>query len=683
MIIDLSGFRDVYLQECAEHLTAMESDLLSIESSPVQGELLNSIFRAAHSIKGGAGTLGFNEVARFTHVLESLLDNMRAGEIPPSPELTRLLLRSVDTLKELLASTEDQPSAELLAASEAVRVELDAELCRLPKAEPLATADFSMANPQSAMPKAVYHIHFAPALHIFSRGTNPLLLLRNLQDVGEVVDIQADISRIPTLAALDPTLCYLSWIAKLRTDRAVSDIEDVFAFVEDDAEIRIERAPKLDVAREAPAVEELTVSSAAIAPPARAVDVKAREKDAPNRNAVRDGASIRVPAEKVDKLIDLVGELVIAQSMAAEIADHFTTGSLPRLREAVAAMARNTRELQERIMAVRMLPVSMVFNRFPRLVHDIAESTGKKIALRMSGEETELDKGVLERMSDPLTHLIRNAADHGLEEPETRLSCGKPEEGLITLRAFHQGGSIVVEVSDDGRGLNTSRIRAKAIERGLIPADTPLSDEQIQLLIFEPGFSTRDQVSDLSGRGVGMDVVKRNVESLNGEVSILSQPGAGSTVRIRLPLTLAILDGLLIRVGAQTYVLPLTSIVESVRPLRAQICNIAGHGEVAVVRDEPLRLVRLYSQFNIPDAVTDPTLGLIVIVEHGAAKIALLVDELLGQQQVVVKSLETHFRRVDGALGATILGNGRAALILDVSGLLQSTAPTPKDALAA
>ena len=332
-------------------------------------------------------------------------------------------------------------------------------------------------------------------------------------------------------------------------------------------------------------------------------------------------------------------------------------------------------------MAVRMLPVGTVFKRFPRLVHDIAESTGKKIALRMSGEETELDKGVLERMSDPLTHLIRNAADHGLEDSGTRARCGKPEEGVITLRAFHQGGSIVVEVSDDGQGLDTSRIREKAIERGLIAADASLSDEQVQLLIFEPGFSTRDEVSDLSGRGVGMDVVKRNVESLNGAVSILSEPGTGTTVRIRLPLTLAILDGLLIRVGAETYVIPLTSIVESVRPLRAQVSNIAGRGEVVVVRDEPLRLVRLHRLFNIPDAVTDPTLGLIVIAEHGAAKLALLVDELLGQQQVVVKSLETHFRRVDGALGATILGNGRAALILDVSGLLQSAAP--EDALAA
>jgi two-component system chemotaxis sensor kinase CheA len=683
MIIDLSGFRDVYLQECAEHLAAMESDLLRIESSPAEPELLNSIFRAAHSIKGGAGTFGFNEVAHFTHTLESLLDRMRGGEIAPSPELTRLLLRSVDTVKELLASTEDRASAELLAGSEAVRIELEAELGRVREAEPVAVADLPQAPGQSVKSETVYHIHFAPAPHIFSRGTNPLLLLRNLQDVGEVVDINADTSHIPTLAALDPTLCYLSWVAKLRTDRPVAEIEEVFAFVEDDAEILIEAAePPETTPAEGLPVASVSVAASA-APEAPFVERRRRERDTPNRTAIRDGASIRVPAEKVDKLIDLVGELVIAQSMTTEIADHFTAASLPRLREAVATMERNTRELQERIMAVRMLPVGTVFNRFPRLVHDIAESTGKKIALRMSGEETELDKGVLERMSDPLTHLIRNAADHGLEDPETRTRCGKPEEGVITLRAFHQGGSIVVEVSDDGRGLNTSRIREKAIECGVIAGDASLSDEQVQRLIFEPGFSTCDQVSDLSGRGVGMDVVKRNVESLNGVVSILSEPGAGTTVRIRLPLTLAILDGLLVRVGAQTYVIPLTSIVESVRPLRAQVSNIAGRGEVVVVRDEPLRLVRLHRLFDIPEAVTDPTLGLVVIAEHGAAKLALLVDELLGQQQVVVKSLETHFRRVDGALGATILGNGRAALILDVSGLLQSTVSVAEDAVAA
>ena len=667
MNIDLSRFREIFLQECAEHLGTMESDLLRIESCPADPELLNSIFRAAHSIKGGAGTFGFNSVAHFTHSLESLLDRMREGEIAPSPDLTRLLLRSVDVIKELLASSGDQPAAEVLSRSEAILAELD----RIWKSEAVAITDLPAVVTGITQIETLYRVHFAPGLKIFTRGTNPLLLLRDLEDVGEVLEIQADTARLPTLEELDPTLCYLSWIAKLRTNRSLAEIQEVFAFVEDDAEILIE--PVVDAAQ----AETTSFKKTAQAAP---VDTGAGGLA---RAPIREATSIRVPAEKVDKLVDLVGELVIAQSMTSEIVDHFTAASLPQLREAVAAMERNTRELQERVMAVRMLPVGTIFNRFPRLAHDIAESTGKKINLRMSGEDTELDKGVLERMGDPLTHLIRNAADHGLEDAQTRLKSGKPEEGTITLRAFHQGGSIVIEVSDDGRGLPTSLIREKAIERGLIAANASLTEEQLQLLIFEPGFSTCDKVSDLSGRGVGMDVVKRNVESLNGIVGIVSVPGKGTTVRIRLPLTLAILDGLLIRVGAQTYVIPLTSIVESVRPHREQVSSIAGRGEVVVVRDEPLRLVRLHRLFNIPDAVTDPTLGLVVIAEHGATKLALLVDELLGQQQVVVKSLETHFRRVDGALGATILGNGRAALILDASGLLQASALQPETAFTA
>lgn len=666
MNIDLSRFREIYLQECAEHLAAMESGLLQLESSPVDPEVLNSIFRAAHSIKGGAGTFGFNSVARFTHSLESLMDRMRAGEISPSSDLTHLLLGAVDTLRELLACTEGPSTGELPARSEAILAELD----RAWKADAVHVPELVVDVPKSALPATSYRIRFAPSPEILARGANPILLLRDLEELGELTGLEADISHLPTLESLDPSVCYMAWVAFLRTDRPIADIHDVFAFVEDDAQIVIE-----PVGSEPAGVLQQAETQAANESLKTTVSVVNR--GASSRTAARDSASIRVPAEKVDKLIDLVGELVIAQSMTTEIVDHFTPASLPRLKEAVAAMERNTRELQERVMAVRMLPVGTVFNRFPRLVHDVSESTGKKINLRMSGEDIELDKGVLERLSDPLTHLIRNSADHGIEDCATRVARGKPEEGTIALRAFHQGGSIVIEVSDDGYGLDTARIREKAVERGLIKLGDSLTDEQVHLLIFEPGFSTRDQVSDLSGRGVGMDVVRRNVESLNGAVGVSSELGRGTTVRIRLPLTLAILDGLLIRVGAQTYVIPLTSIIESVRPRRTQVSNIAGRGEVVVVRDEPLRLLRLHSLFGVPDAVTDPTLGLVVIVEHGTTKLALLVDELLGQQQVVVKSLETHFRRVDGALGATILGNGRAALILDVSGL-QCSAPPPE-----
>jgi two-component system chemotaxis sensor kinase CheA len=378
---------------------------------------------------------------------------------------------------------------------------------------------------------------------------------------------------------------------------------------------------------------------------------------------------VRVATAKVDKLVDLVGELVIAQSVAGQIVDHFEPDRLHQLREAFTALERNTRELQERVMAVRMQPIGGVFSRFPRVVRDLAAASGKTMVLEILGEETELDKSVIEQLADPITHLVRNSADHGIEPPAERLEAGKPEQGVIRLQAYHEGGNVVVEISDDGRGLDAVKIRAKALERRLITNADALSEEEVQSLIFRPGFSTAEKVTDLSGRGVGMDVVRRNVESLNGSIAVRSVPGRGASFRIRLPLTLAILDGLLLRVGAETYVLPLVSIVESIRPRRADVRALAAGGHVVAVRGEPVPLVRLHAIFGVPDAVADPASGAVVIVEHEGRRLALLVDELLGQQQVVVKTLEANYRKVDGTMGATILGDGRVALILDVSGI--------------
>jgi two-component system chemotaxis sensor kinase CheA len=373
----------------------------------------------------------------------------------------------------------------------------------------------------------------------------------------------------------------------------------------------------------------------------------------------------------VDKLVDLVGELVIAQSMAHEIVHNFSGVRLAELQEAVAQMERHIRELQERVMSVRMLPIGHIFGRFPRLVRDLSIQLSKNVRLEMAGEDTELDKGVVEQMSDPLTHLIRNSIDHGIEPGEERVRNGKPEQGLIRLEAFHQAGSVIVEISDDGRGLDAGRIRRKAIERGLIAESDALTEAQIGDLIFSAGFSTAEKVSDLSGRGVGLDVVRRNVEALNGSVTLAAQPGKGARVRIQLPLTLAILDGLSVRVGRETYVVPLVAISESIRPTAEQVKTIAGRGEVVMVRGEALPLLRLHRLFEIPTEVVDPCRGLTVIVEHASHRFALLVDELLGQQQVVIKSLEAHYHKVEGVLGATILGDGRAALILDAAGLAQ------------
>jgi two-component system chemotaxis sensor kinase CheA len=378
----------------------------------------------------------------------------------------------------------------------------------------------------------------------------------------------------------------------------------------------------------------------------------------------------------VDKLVNLVGELVITQSMISQMVQDFSVEKLHRLRESVTEMERNTRELQERVMAVRMLPIGNTFSRFPRMVRDLAAALNKKIAVRMVGEETELDKGVIEHIGDPLTHLVRNAVDHGVEAPEERQRAGKPEQAVIRLHAFHQGGNVVIEVADDGGGLNTGRIRQKAIAQGLISADDALGEDQLHALIFQPGFSTVTAVSDLSGRGVGMDVVKKNVEALNGTVSIFSEPGRGTRVRIKLPLTLAIIDGLSLQVGQQTYILPLIAISESLQPRPEQVKHVLGQGEVVVVRGEFLPLLRLHHLFAIPTRVTDPSQGLVVIIENEGKKLGLLVDELLGQSQVVIKNLEANFRKVEGVIGATIMGDGRVALILDVQGLTRIAAQT-------
>ncbi|HVV83800.1 MAG TPA: chemotaxis protein CheA, partial [Kofleriaceae bacterium] len=387
-------------------------------------------------------------------------------------------------------------------------------------------------------------------------------------------------------------------------------------------------------------------------------------------------ASIRVATDKVDRLMNLVGELVINQSMVAQLVHGFAPDKLARLQEAVAEMERNTRELQERVMAIRMVPIASVFSRVPRLVHDLAGRLGKLADVQLVGEETELDKGVVEHLADPLTHLVRNALDHGIESVEERRAAGKPERGLVRVAAYHRGGNVVIEVSDDGRGLDLDRIRARAIERGLLDPAQELTDPELADLVFAPGFSTATEVSDVSGRGVGMDVVRRNVASLNGSVSLERRPGGGTSCRIALPLTLAILDGLCLKAGEQVYVLPLTAIVESLRPRAGQLRNVFGRGEMVLVRDEVIPLVRLHALFGLAGCVTDATAGLVILVEDHGHKVGLLVDDITGQAQVVLKSLESHYHRVEGLMGATILGDGQVALILDVQLLVRATHPS-------
>jgi two-component system chemotaxis sensor kinase CheA len=647
MEFDISRFRETFFQEVEEHIAAMESGLLQLESNP-DAELLNSIFRGAHSIKGASATFGFEDIARFTHALEGLLDGMRAGTTEPSPARINLMLKSLDTLRGLLNAARAGTGLpqETAAITQALLVAQQSGNDRSEDPPPVQSQDG---------PPACWRIAFVPSREVLRQGLDPVLVLRDLSRLGEVLQVEADLSRLPALAGLQPDLCYLAWNLRLVSQATEPQIRDAFAFAEDGATLEIRREP-----------ERGTGSPVSAPIPSRA-------------GTATESGTIRVATGKVDKLIDLVGELMIAQSMASQVLATFGPTDLTRLQESFAEVERYTRELQSRLMGIRMLPIGSAFSRFPRLVRDLAAATGKRVALAVQGEETELDKSVVERMADPLTHLVRNAIDHGIEPPEERIAAGKPAIGAITLRASHQGGSVVLEVSDDGRGLDNQRILAKARERGLVGENESPTGERISALIFEPGFSTAVNVSDISGRGVGMDVVKRSVESLSGAIAIASQPGRGITFRIQLPLTLAILDGLLLRVGGQRFVLPLTSIVESIAPRREQLRQVAGGGEVIVLRGEAIPVVRLSRLFQVASAAEGNAALLAVIVDHRGKRLALLVDELLGQQQVVIKSLETNFRKVEGAAGATILGDGQPALILDVAAVVEmarNCAPT-------
>jgi len=696
MKIDLTQFRQTFLQESADHIASMETGLLELRSAPADIELLDNIFRAAHSIKGGAGSFGMTNLVRFTHSLENLLDRLRSLEMQATEEVIDILLRCVDVLRRLLAADAD-------AAMPAEALELDERINALMPNETSPAEAAPEEAPElveDAQKMMLYKVEFRPDRQLFASGTNPIVLLRNLAALGTVSCCHLHCEELPTLTDLDPSQCYLSWTVELASVREEAELREVFEFVEHLAEIRIscsDAPPQPDslLAQNSTVAPDIADSSAPNCMPSSAERRKApdadrrqvadrRQSDVTDRrqSSVKpstngDSGSIRVATDKVDRLIDLVGELVIAHVMTAQMVEDFEPSCLPRLREAVAAMERNTRELHERVMGIRMLPLGALFSRYTRTVYDIAKATGKQIRLEMHGEETEIDKSMLELLGDPLTHLIRNAADHGIENSEVRKATGKPEEGVITLRAFHRSGRIVVEVSDDGAGIDTDRVRRKAIERGLIGSDAQMSDEQLRMLIFEPGFSTREEVSDLSGRGVGMDVVKRNVQQMNGTVALASEKGRGSTVSIELPLTLAILEGLLVRVCDRTLVLPLLAVIETV-PLRdEQIVRVAEKGEVVVIRNESVPLLRLSRFLGLPPQNAEAGAvnadanirRLAVIVQSGQKKIGLVVDELLGQQQVVVKSLERNLRRIDGLMGATILGDGCVAPIVDVTAI--------------
>ncbi|MFY8300637.1 chemotaxis protein CheA [Pseudoalteromonas sp. SS15] len=678
MSIDLSQFFEVFFEESLEGLDAMEAELLNLEPGNEDMETINTIFRAAHSIKGGSGTFGFTSVSDFTHVLETLLDQIRDGQRALTAEHVNLLLKSVDCLRGMLAALQAEQEPDLTEADEIrKRFEVILGLSE--------DTDSTSSDTPETQSENTYQIDFKPHPHLFKTGNEPLYMISELAELGEL-ETQAFYDAIPDIDSLHAEECFLAWRFFLTTSKPESAISEIFEWVEDDADIDIilcgglfesdlsddeDSTPSEQVSTESesrlenPEPESKAVTSIATNAPV----VKKAEAKKPSDSSA---TSIRVGIDKVDSLINMVGELVITQAMLSQIGEQeITESTITALQEGLAQLAHNTRDLQENVMRIRMLPISFVFSRFPRLVRDTSQKLGKQVELKLLGEQTELDKTVMEKISDPMVHLVRNSLDHGLETPEQRVAAGKDPVGTVTLNAFHQGGNIVIEIMDDGQGLNTEKIRSKAIANGLIQETDELSPDEINELIFMPGFSTADEVSDISGRGVGMDVVRRNIQALNGSVEVASAPGVGSTFTIRLPLTLAILDGQLVKVAQHTYIIPLISIVESLQIDISKVSRVGKDLDVLRLRDEYIPILRLYDIFNHDGAIEELDKTLLVVVESDNHKVGLLVDDLLAQQQVVIKSLEANYQKVDGISGATILGDGRVSLIIDISGLIK------------
>ena len=654
MSIDIRQFHQTFFEESFEGLEAMEAALLQLNTDEPDAETVNTIFRAAHSIKGGAGTFGFTEIAHFTHDLETLLDQVRAGQRQTDSDLVDVVLRSVDVLRAMLECARDESPIEGCGADELhqeIKALLDSE------AEPVAQPTEPIGGAESAG----WQIHFAPNRDIMLTGNDPLRILRELARLGQV-SVLCSHDTVPNFVDLDVEQCYLSWDISLTADVSEFEVKDVFAWVEDDCELKIEAIAAADDDADIPAQPadepEKTASKAAPAAGAK-------------RPSSTGGGSIRVATNKIDHLINLVGELVITQSMLEQTAQSLDPVVNEKLLSGLSELDRNTRHLQEAVMSTRMLPVDFVFSRFPRVVRDTASRLGKQVALETSGEGAELDKGVIEKIVDPLNHIVRNSIDHGIEMPQERAEAGKPAQAHIRLSAWHQGGHIAIQVADDGKGLNRDKILQKAKDAGL-PVSDNMPDAEVWPLIFSPGLSTAAEVTDISGRGVGMDVVRKNIQSLGGTVDIESTAGVGTKVTIRLPLTLAILDGMSVRVGEEIYILPLNSVVESLQPPTEDLKTMGGETRVLRVRGEFLPLVSVREFFSLDSEAMAIEQSIVVIVESEGRQVALIVDELVGQQQVVIKSLERNYRRVAGVSGATILGDGRVALIVDIGEVVRS-----------
>ncbi len=683
MSIDMAQFHQVFFEESFEGLEVMEQGLMELEPGTPDPEVINGVFRAAHSIKGGSGTFGFKEIASFTHVMETLLDEMRDNIRDVTETNSDILLKSVDCLREMLEATQNGSPVDTDRVTEyqqALELELNSGLSDSTDNKPTDNSAAEAISESSG-----WSICFQPHSQLFHTGNDPLALIRELGELGQL-EVKIDTSQLPEFNLMECEDCYVKWNLVLTGDASREQIEELFAWVESDCKLEIEalgtspEGSKVAVSAEPSTVDKSESTESLPVPQRRAGDSgkkggDRRVKD--RRSSQSSASSIRVDTVKIDSLINMVGELVITQSMLGLLGEtiednqKISQQEIEKLCDGLMQLERNTRELQENVMQVRMMPISFTFSRFPRLVRDLSSQLGKKIELKMSGENTEVDKNIIEKIGDPLVHLVRNSLDHGIEMPDDRIDRGKPETGTIHLNAFHRGGNIVIEIVDDGKGMDKEMLRQKGIEKGLIDEVDNLSDKQIFDLIFMAGFSTASEVTDVSGRGVGMDVVRRNILELGGSVEIDSSMGVGSTITIRLPLTLAILDGQTIRVGEEHYIVPITSIVESLQVKSEMVNMISGQGETLKLRGEYIPVIRLHNIFDLETENTNIQEGLLVVVESDGQQMGLLIDELLGQQQVVIKSLEHNYKRTEGFSGATILGDGRVALILDMPGVMR------------
>ncbi|NSZ18058.1 chemotaxis protein CheA [Agrobacterium vitis] len=736
--MDMNEIKEIFFQECEEQLAELESGLLKMNDGDRDPETVNAVFRAVHSIKGGAGAFGLDDLVAFAHVFETTLDCVRSNKLEPGIEVMKVMLKSADVLADLTNASRDGGSVDPSRSSGLVK-ELEAlakgevpsssataaapapKAAAKPAPAPAATDDsgfapvpFSFDDFADEEPPIVsppLEVTFKPRRDLYAKGNDATLLLRDLSRIGEV-SLNCNVSAVPTLESMDPEEAYFSWKILVKSEKGEEGVRTVFEFAEWDCELEIkeqeatvaegsDELPMVPVPFDLSALDDdsgveevddsavdLIAEAVEAADTATKVVSAVREKRespaaaaaaaaaaAQNQSAASAaGQTIRVDLDRVDRLINLVGELVINQAMLSQSVIENDTNGTSSINMGLEELQQLTREIQDSVMAIRAQPVKPVFQRMSRIVREVADMVGKSIRLVTEGENTEVDKTVIDKLAEPLTHMIRNAVDHGIETPEKRSAAGKNPEGTVKLTAKHRSGRIVIELVDDGAGINRERVRQKAIDNDIIAADANLSDEEIDNLIFMPGFSTADKISDISGRGVGMDVVKRSIQALGGRISISSRPGQGSTFTMSLPLTLAVLDGMVVTVAGQTLVVPLTAIVETLQPEAQNIHSFGANQRLISIRNSFCPLVDVGRILNFRSVQANPIDGVALLVEsEGGGQRALMVDAIQGQRQVVIKSLEANYTHVPGIAAATILGDGRVALILDVDAVVAAS----------